>query len=169
VRGVTRARTIAALLLVVTAVLLAVGARVERSGHSESHEAAASGEAAEAHESGESGESREAHESGESGESDEATLLGVDPESPAAVATAVVASLLLAAAIWLTGRREVAWAIVAFGLAFAILDVREVGHQLGESRAGLAVLAAAIALGHLGAAGAAAVRPPRVTSRRSPP
>jgi hypothetical protein len=161
-----RARTIAAFLLVATAVLFAVGARVERGGHVESSEAPAAREAAESHASGESGESREAAEAhaGESRESGEATVLGLDPESPAAVGTAVAASLLLAAGIWLTRRREVAWSVVAFGLAFAVLDVREAGHQLGESRAGLAILAAAVALGHLGAGGAAGAAARQPTS-----
>jgi hypothetical protein len=42
-------------------------------------------------------------------------------------------------------------------LAFALLDIREVAHQMRESRPGLAALAAAVALGHLGA-GALSVR-----------
>ena len=165
-----RARTVAALLLVVTAALFAVGARAER--RAENAESGATTEARDSDEapgSGEHAEARESTETAESVENGEPSVLGVNPESPAAVGTAVLASLLLAAAIRLTGRREIAWAVVAFALAVALLDVRETGRQLDASRTGLAALALAVAIGHLGAAGAAAVSRPRGTWRRSPP
>jgi hypothetical protein len=51
-------------------------------------------------------------------------------------------------------------------LAFTALDIREVTHQLSESRPGLAALAATVALLHL-AAGAAALLATRGTRSRS--
>jgi hypothetical protein len=41
-------------------------------------------------------------------------------------------------------------------LAFAALDIREVAHQLEEDHAGVAILAAGVAILHLAAAGLAA-------------
>jgi hypothetical protein len=138
-------RRIAAFLLLAAAALFVAGVRAEDGGHAASAEA---GETAESHE-----------EAGEEG----STLLGVDPESSAAVAVAVMASVVLAAGIGLSRRRGVAWAVVAFGLSFAVLDAVEAGRQSAEHRTGLVVLAAAVALGHLGAAGAAgaAIAPSR--------
>lgn len=72
-------------------------------------------------------------------------------ESPAAIAGAVVLSLLVAAAVWWRPRRELFLAAAVFCLAAAAFDVREVVHQAGEERAGLAALAVLVALLHLGA------------------
>jgi di/tricarboxylate transporter len=68
--------------------------------------------------------------------------------------TAVVFSLVLAGAVWVWPRLHplLVIAIVAM-LAFAVLDVAEVVHQLDASRAGLAIIAAIVAGLHLGAAG----------------
>jgi DMSO/TMAO reductase YedYZ heme-binding membrane subunit len=43
--------------------------------------------------------------------------------------------------------------VIVAMLAFAVLDVAEVVHQLDTSRAGLAIMAAIVAALHLGAAG----------------
>jgi hypothetical protein len=81
---------------------------------------------------------------------------GLDVESAPFVALAAVASLGLAAAAWLRPRSIPLLALVAVAmLAFAVLDVREVFHQADEGRAGLAVLAVAIAALHLLAAATA--------------
>jgi hypothetical protein len=64
---------------------------------------------------------------------------------------------LLAAAAWLLPQRLVLLAIVAFGLVFAAGDGRELAHQINESHAGLAAIAATLIVLHLGVAGAAAV------------
>jgi ascorbate-specific PTS system EIIC-type component UlaA len=58
---------------------------------------------------------------------------------------AVVASLVLAFAVWL-GRwtRLVLLAVAGFGLVFAAGDIRELVHQLNESNAGLAAIAAVL-------------------------
>jgi hypothetical protein len=66
---------------------------------------------------------------------------------------AVVVSLLLAAAVWWRGGSPVVLGAVALAMAaFFALDVRGVVHQVDESRAGLAVLAAVVATLHLAAA-----------------
>lgn len=52
-----------------------------------------------------------------------------------------------------TDRRPLAAAAAVAALAFAVFDVAEVAHQLDVSRSGLALLAAAIAFGHVAAAG----------------
>ena len=79
-------------------------------------------------------------------------MLGIDVESPATVALAVLASIALAAGLWLTKQRAVAVAAVVVGALFALFDIAEVAHQLDESRTGLAVLAGVIAVGHAAAA-----------------
>ena len=80
------------------------------------------------------------------------TVLGINLESNALVAVAVAVSFALAALNWLRNRRNLLFATMAFVLVFVVFDIAEVGHQLKESRAGLAVLAAAIALVHLATA-----------------
>jgi hypothetical protein len=106
----------------------------------------------------EAGEAREAGEAAESGEThadEDEAILGIDPEATWTVTIAVTISLLLAAAIWLFGARSALVGVAAFGVLFALLDVREVLHQLDESRAGLAALVMVVALLHVGAATAA--------------
>ena len=84
---------------------------------------------------------------------DEETLFGTDPESTPLVVLAIVASLLLAAGCWF--RPDWRWLLVATAFAmaaFAVLDLREVIHQLDESDAGLAFVAGAVATLHVAAA-----------------
>jgi hypothetical protein len=78
-------------------------------------------------------------------------------ESTPLVVLAVVVGLALAAgaATRLGRRRAFLLAVAAIALAWAALDARELAHQLDESRAGIAAIAAAVALLHLGAAAAA--------------
>jgi hypothetical protein len=79
--------------------------------------------------------------------------LGVDIEAAPFVALAAVASLVLALGAWLRPRWLLLLLVIAAAmLVFAALDVREVFHQSDESRTGLAILAAFVALLHLGAA-----------------
>jgi len=95
-------------------------------------------------------------------------LLGVNPESTGLLTGAVVVSLLLAAAVWWRGGSPLVLGVVALALAaFAALDVREVVHQVNESRAGLALLAGVVAALH----GAAALLAGRaaVAARGAPP
>jgi len=74
----------------------------------------------------------------------EAKLLGINPEALSLLVIALIASLLLAAAVWFRPLAPVLIAIVGFGLLFAALDVREVLHQVDESRTSLIVIAGAL-------------------------
>ena len=74
---------------------------------------------------------------------------GINPEATGLVVIAVALSLLLAALIMTVASPLVPAGIAAAMPAFTVLDVREVTHQLAESRSGLATLAAAVALLHL--------------------
>ena len=82
-------------------------------------------------------------------ESQPEKLLGINPEATGLVIIAVALSLLLAALTLTVGSPLVPAAVAAAMLAFTVLDVREVTHQLTESRPGLAALAATVALLHL--------------------
>jgi hypothetical protein len=79
----------------------------------------------------------------------EAKLFGINPEAVGLVVAAVLASVLLAAVVWVRPTGIVLIAIVGFGLVFAGFDVREVLHQIDESRTGLIVIAGALAGLHL--------------------
>ena len=149
--------TLIALLVASTAVF-AVGAIAESS-QSESHgEPAAQQEPAGTHDEGGeeaegTGESRAASEQQAHVEQGE-ELLGVDTESTPLIVMAVIGGLgLAAAAASSIGRRT--GVLVAIALVMGVwtaLDVREVVHQLDESRAGIAVLAMFAAALHLIAA-----------------
>ncbi len=153
-------------LLAVSTVLFAVGVIAERS-DADTHtpEAAqteaAGGEAAETHEDGEAGEAREAESEGgdaepASGEasSEDERVLGIDLESTPLVVLAVLAGLGLAAltATRFGRLRGFLLAVVLVMLAWAALDLREVLHQLDESRTGVALVAMMVAVLHLAAA-----------------
>jgi hypothetical protein len=165
-------------LLVASTALFAVGVIAERSSRDTHTEPAAahasetggeSGEPAGAH--GEGGASQ-ATASGEAGHVESGTghteserLLGVDVESTPLVVLAVLAGLALAAlaASRIGLRHGFLLAVVVIGLAWAALDIREVVHQLDESRTGVAVVAMAVAALHLTVAaisGRLATQPP---------
>ena len=165
-------------LIVLSTVAFAVGAIVE---HSSGEPAAeGSGTKAPAHDKG--GEAVEG--SGEAGEgggeeapvsegseepNGEETLFGTDPESTPVVVLAIVASLLLAAGCWF--RPEWRWLLVvtAFAMAaFAVLDLREVIHQLDESDTGLASVAGVVATLHVAAAVTAVILARRSREREAP-
>jgi hypothetical protein len=165
-------------LIVLSTVAFAVGAIAEHS----SGEPTAEGSGTEAPAHGSSGEAVEGSaESGEVGgevapvsegseePNDEETLFGTDPESTPLVVLAIVASLLLAAGCWF--RPEWRWLLVvtAFAMAaFAVLDLREVIHQLDESDAGLASVAGAVATLHVAAAVTAVILARRSREREAP-
>lgn len=155
----TRLRRLLALALLVSAGLFVVGVVVERSQHgSESHAATSreSGHGEEGEEGGEGHTGEPAPEPApESGESSE-RLLGIDPESTALVIVALLASVALAVAVLRTTSAAVLWVALVFGLAFAVLDVRELVHQADGSRTGLVLLAGAVAVLHLTVAALAA-------------
>lgn len=164
-----------AIVIVIATVLFTIGISIESGEESEESpahveaevdEASEELEAEEAHEERESAlaeteETSEAHEDSEE-------LLGVDVESTPLVVLAVIVSLALAAGAWL--RPDVGPLLLVVGaamIAFAVLDVREVFHQVDEDRSGLALLAGAVALLHVAAAalawrvGAGEVKPGR--------
>jgi hypothetical protein len=166
----TATRALVACIVAATAALV-VGVALERDART--HETLrTSGETAPVRHAAQSGSGSEAGETGESSESGTVSgapprgertreepserLLGVDPESTGVLAIAVVVSLALAALVW---RGAAPWllALVAVVMAvFAALDIREVVHQIDESRAGLALLALLVAALHLAAAALAA-------------
>ena len=155
----TLVRVIAAVLLIASAAAFATGAAIER--HTASSETQPALHHAEADTPGEasaSGESAATHAAGQNSEK----LLGINPEATALVVAAVAGSLLLGALILTVGSPLLAAGVVVTMLAFTALDIREVTHQLGESRPGLAALAATVALLHL-LAGAAALLTTRGT------
>jgi hypothetical protein len=118
-------------------------------------------------ESGEAAEGREGgHEEGGSGSSERAggesaahreneangeRIFGIDTESTGLVVAAVVVSLALAIALWLSESVVVPLALAAFALLAAVFDVRESFHQIDESRTNLTVIAAVVAALHLAA------------------
>jgi hypothetical protein len=139
--------------LIVTATgALIVGVALERnSGESAAERHSAIGEAAE-HRHAEA-----ADESSSSENDEELRPLGIDVEAWPFVTLAAVASLALAAAAWLRPQASaVLLTVAAAMLGFAVLDVREVLHQVDENRDGLATLAAAVGALHT-AAGAVAI------------
>ena len=147
-------RAVLALLLVATAILFAIGATIERSQrHTESGTAETSKSASHAEgstsEAGEEAESPEAASGEETATESNEDLLGVDVESIPAIIGAVAVALLLAAAVWWRRERPWLWATLAFGLVFTAGDVREVVHQLDESRTGVAVIAGILVAAHL--------------------
>lgn len=138
------------LLVVLATAGFAVGIAIERAtaeGHAD--ETATHDEAIEGgHEEG--GEEATAEPTGAE------TVLGLNLESTPLVVAAVVGSLLLAGAVRARPRLRPLLAVAALAmLAFAVLDVAEVLHQLDESRAGVAVVATFVAALHLAAVGAA--------------
>lgn len=76
------------------------------------------------------------------------TVLGINLESTGLAIAAVTASVALALLAWRTKKRVAVLAIAGFALAFTVLDLTELAHQIKESRIGLATLAAVIALAH---------------------
>ena len=159
----TLARLIAAALLITSAAAFATGAAIER--HTVTSEASRVPQS----EAGAPGENHARPEEpsleSSAGSSSE-SLLGINPESTGLVLVAVALSLLLAALILTVRSPLIAAAVALAMLAFTALDIREVAHQLNESRSGLAALAAAIALLHV-LAGVAALRTARDTRRPS--
>src|SRR3954447_6909154 len=142
-------RTLVVLIAAATAALV-VGVALERDART--HEALrTSGETAPVRHAAQSGSGSEAGETGQNTESGTVSgapprgervreepserLLGVDPESTGVLAIAVAVSLALAALVWRAGAAP--WLLVLLAVvmaAFAALDVREVVHQIDESR-----------------------------------
>ena len=156
-------------LLVVATAAFVVGVSIERSqGETRAASEARAGTAGESNEAGELGHEN-GGESGEAAHPEESagahadegsaeTFLGIEYEAVPFIALAAVFSLALAAAVWLRPGSTPLLALVAAAMiAFAVLDVREVVHQLDEDNGGLALLAGAVAALHLGVAAVALV------------
>ena len=144
----SRLRWILVALLVASTTLFAVGAIAERS-TADTHTEPASVRTAEHGEGGEVGEHARRDEA----------VLGVDVESTPLVVLAVTLGLALAV---LSATRfgllaGVLAAIAVIALAWAALDVREAVHQADESRTGIALVAAGVAILHLATAAVAGV------------
>jgi hypothetical protein len=137
-----RLALIVALLLVTSAALFAVGTAIEH-GQRDQHKTEVSAPSSTSGETGgESGE-EQGHETGPSagtGTSSE-KIAGIDPESWPLVGLAIAISLALAAGLYV--RRSRPWLVAAAGFAavFAAGDIRELVHQLDESRTTVATIA----------------------------
>jgi hypothetical protein len=143
-----------AVLIVLSAGLFAVGASIERnksgeSGHNEAKAAEPSPAESGGETHSESGGETHAKSGGEAHSESSEDIFGINPESTGLVIAAVVAAVLLAAAVWLSALPLLLLGVMAFGLVFAVFDVREVVHQVNESREGLVVIAAVLAVIHL--------------------
>lgn len=136
-------------LLVIGAALFVAGVAAER--NTGDVHIASTGHA----ESGEVGEHAETADGGE-----REAVLGFGVESTPLVVAAVATSMALAALTWRRSAVPLLVVTTLFALAFAVLDVAEVLHQLDESHTGIALLAALIALVHVAAAAVAAPRRP---------
>ncbi len=153
----TRLRAALVLLLVGSGLLFAIGSTIERHQHHNEQPTATAGTGESGESGGESGsEGSTGHVEKRHGEAG-GKILGVNTESVALTVVAVVASLLLALAVWL-GRwpRPLLLLVVGFGLVFAAGDGRELVHQLNESNAGIAAIAAILIGLHLAVAALAA-------------
>jgi hypothetical protein len=136
-------------LIVAATALFVVGVAIEHGSADAAHHAPGEGESS--HESDESG----AH-AGESANESELRPLGVDDEAWPFVIVAALASLALAATAWLRPQSSGFMTVVAGGMfVFAVLDIREVLHQLDVDEIGLAVLAGVVAGLHLAASAVA--------------
>ena len=162
----TRLRAALVLLLVGSGLLFAIGSTIERHQHHAEQPATTATSSAKSSKGGETGSESGSGEStthvekrhGESG----VQILGVNTESVALTVVAVVASLLLALAVWL-GRwpRLVLLCVAGFGLVFAAGDGRELVHQLDEANGDLASIAAILIGLHLAVTTLAAALLPR--------
>jgi 4-hydroxybenzoate polyprenyltransferase len=164
-----RLRATLVLLLLVSAALFAVGATVERHQHTEAARTAASetsgttegsSPSTETHPSESGGETQpsETHPaSGETASTSSEKLFGINPEATWLVVLGVAVSALLALAVWFADKRSLLILVGVFGLLLAALDIRELVHQIHESRASLVVVSAVLAMLHLAVAGIAAL------------
>lgn len=138
----TTLRLVAVALLVAATVLFAIGAAAERS----------SGTAGAAPAAQTSSESPGHHDADSTGS--EGGPAGLDLEATAPVAAAVLVSIAVGAALWFWWRRPLALVLaILFALGFAVLDAREVIHQIGVANPPLAFLAGGVTTLHAAAVG----------------
>jgi len=151
---ISQARWLLSSLLIAGAALFAIGVAAERSAADTHTEATDTEHSSTEHSSTEeSSTDEESSNAATSGaEPSKETLFGVDLESTALVIVAAAASLALAVLTWRSNARLMMFATVAFTGVFAALDMSEFVHQIKESRAGIAALAAVVAGLHIAAA-----------------
>ena len=145
VAELVRLRWLLGTLLIAAAALFAVGIATEGDTHHEPVAIVESGEHNEANERVEHNEQTGVPETGE-------RILGINLESTPLVALAVAISAALAAATWRRDRKPVLLVAALFAATFTALDFAEISHQIRQSSAMIAVIAAIIALLHTGAA-----------------
>lgn len=158
-------RTVLVALLVFSTAAFVVGVSIERSSTDTHPESGPASRGVETRE----GSAKHVDEAGadeghaeaaqpESAEDESESFFGLDYEATPFVALAAACSLVLAAAVWLRPGWAPLLGVVAVAmLVFAALDVREVVHQVDESKGGLAVLAVVVAVCHLATAALAAL------------
>lgn len=154
-----------ALLMLLSTAAFVIGVTVEKGqGHSDSVvEASHSDEEGSAGHEEAGGEEGGGEEGGGEASSEESeSLVGVDVESTPLVIFGALLSLALIGAVALRPRREVLAVAIVFCIGFAVLDGRELAHQLEEHAGTVATLAALTLILHLGAAAMAALALPRV-------
>ena len=80
------------------------------------------------------------------------SFVGINPDSTPAVASAVVVSVLLAALVVALPSEWPLLVVALVSLGFAVLDVREVIHQVSRSASSLVAIASGVGGLHLAAA-----------------
>ena len=140
-----RLRWLLGTLLIAAAALFAVGIATEGDTHHETVATVETGEHNEATEQAAHDEQTEVPETGE-------RILGINLEATPLVVLAVIISVVLAAATWRRDQKLILLVTAFFAAAFAVLDVAEFSHQIRQSAATIAVIAAIIAVLHAGAA-----------------
>jgi hypothetical protein len=143
------------MLLLLSSAAFVIGVTIEKNqGHSDTGvEQTHSDEASETAEQSE-GEPAEGAEP-PSEESESETIVGIDVESTPIIVLGVAVSLTLVGAVLKWPRREVYAVAAGFCLGFALLDWRELAHQLDEDAATVATFAALALVLHLCAAAVA--------------
>ena len=146
---VVRLRWLLSALLIVGAVLFTVGIAAEHAADDHVEPGAIhteEGEAAGEH-TDEEARAEPAHD-----ESSEERVLGMNLESPFIIGLGIAVSVVLAVLTWRSNLRLVLLTAVGFAALFVVFDIAELVHQIDQSRAGVAVLAAVVALVHAAAA-----------------
>ncbi len=139
-----RLRWLLGTLLIAAVALFAVGIATEGDTHHETIAIVKTGEHNEATERAAHNEQTAVSETGE-------RILGINLESTPLVVFALITSVALAAATWRRDHRLILLVAALFAAAFAVLDVAEFSHQIRQSAATIAVVAAIIAVLHAGA------------------
>ncbi len=158
ISALVRVRWLVSVMLIVGAALFAIGASAERHNHNDHDGApaavATTGEGTLAAEGSEGAEAAEAagKATSEVGESADEKVFGINLESTPLVVLAVIVSLILAVATWMSNHKLVLSVTAGFTAVFAVFDIAELVHQIDRSKAGLAMLAAIIAFIHAGTA-----------------